>query len=229
MALLHGQNKIVVNGLVMFVDARNHRSYPGSGTTWTDLSGNGNNLTLTNSPTWYSSGYFSTGSTGYFTGAGTASIPTGNSNYTMMVWGRQNTSWGSAKGIISIGGYGTQHQSNALRTQTNTNVGNFHHYWWGNDLSANNNNGGLGVSTWFMVTAQFDGTNRRVWANTTNVASDTPSSHNVTSTTIQVGVTYIPSSEYFQGDIAMAMIYNRALTSTEILQNFNALRRRFSL
>jgi hypothetical protein len=229
MALSHGQNKIVLNGLVMLVDARNYKSYPGSGTTWTDLSRNGNNLTLTNSPTWHNSGYFSTGSTGYFTGAGTASIPTGNSNYTMIVWGRQNTSWGSGRGIISIGGYGTQHQSNALRTEYSTNVGNFFHYWWNNDLAGNNNNGGLAVSTWFMVTAQFDGTNRRIWANTTNVASDTPVNHNVTSTTIQVGVTHIPSSEYFQGDIAMAFIYNRALTSTEILQNFNALKRRFSL
>jgi hypothetical protein len=209
----------------MCLDAANIKSYPGTGNTWFDLTGNGNNLTAINSPTW-NSNYFSTGSTGYFSGAGTASIPIGNSQYTMMVWARQNSSWGSARGIISIGGYGTTNQSNALRTLSST-LGTFHHYWWANDLSANNNNAGLSVNNWFMVTAQFDGINRRIWANVTNVASDTPSNHNVTSTTIQVGMTVNP--EYFQGDIAVAYIYNRALTSSEIVKNFYALKTRFGL
>jgi len=213
-------------GLVLCLDAANIRSYPGTGTTWTDLSGNGNNLTLTNSPTWNNSGYFSTGSTGYFTGAGSASIPTGNSPYTMICWVRVTGSWTDGKGIISIGGYGTNNQSNALRTYTSS-LGNFAHYWWNNDLAITNNNAGLSVGTWFMVTAQFDGINRRVWANTTNVGSDTPTSHNVTSTTIQVAKTF--GTEYLQGDIATALIYNRGLSFTEIQTNFTALRSRYGI
>ena len=43
--------RIVSNGLVLCLDAANKRSYPGTGTTWTDLSGNSNNGTLTNGPT----------------------------------------------------------------------------------------------------------------------------------------------------------------------------------
>ena len=43
--------KIVTNGLVLYLDAANKKSYPGSGTTWTDLSGNNNTGTLTNGPT----------------------------------------------------------------------------------------------------------------------------------------------------------------------------------
>lgn len=76
---------------------------------------------------------------------------------------------------------------------------------------------------------QFDGTNRRIWANTTNVASDTPGAavHNVTSSAIQVAKTY--NTEYLQGDVAVAMIYNRALSSAEIQQNFNFYRSRFGL
>lgn len=50
MALNHSP-KIVTNGLVLYLDAANQKSYPGSGTTWTDLSGNGNTGTLTNGPT----------------------------------------------------------------------------------------------------------------------------------------------------------------------------------
>ena len=41
---------IVTDGLVLALDAANHKSYPGSGTTWYDLSGNGNNGTLNCGP-----------------------------------------------------------------------------------------------------------------------------------------------------------------------------------
>ena len=47
--------KIITNGLVLYLDAANRNSYPGSGTTCTDLSGNNNNFTLVNGPT-FSSG-----------------------------------------------------------------------------------------------------------------------------------------------------------------------------
>ena len=48
MSLNHGGKPIVTDGLVLCLDAANPKSYPGSGTTWTDLSGNGNNGTLVN-------------------------------------------------------------------------------------------------------------------------------------------------------------------------------------
>jgi hypothetical protein len=53
MALAHSPS-IVTSGLVLCLDAANPKSYPGSGTTWTDLSGNGNNGTLVNGPTYSS-------------------------------------------------------------------------------------------------------------------------------------------------------------------------------
>ena len=43
--------KIITNGLVLSLDAANNKSYPRSGTTWSDLSGNNNTGTLTNGPT----------------------------------------------------------------------------------------------------------------------------------------------------------------------------------
>ena len=50
-----GGPDIVENGLVLHLDAADSNSYPGSGTVWTDLSGNGYNGTLTNGPTFSSS------------------------------------------------------------------------------------------------------------------------------------------------------------------------------
>ena len=49
MGLAHSP-RIVTDGLVLCLDAASKRSYPGTGTTWTDLKG-GNNGTLTNGPT----------------------------------------------------------------------------------------------------------------------------------------------------------------------------------
>ena len=55
----HGGPNIVEDNLVFHVDAANTRSYPGSGTTWTDLSGNGNNATINGAT-------FNSGNGGYF-------------------------------------------------------------------------------------------------------------------------------------------------------------------
>ena len=50
--------KIVTDGLVVCLDAGDKNSYPGSGATWSDVSGNGNDFTLYNSPTHNSDGYY---------------------------------------------------------------------------------------------------------------------------------------------------------------------------
>lgn len=55
MAVTYGPSKILAQGLLVDLDAYTTTSYPGSGSTWYDLSGNGNNATLSNTPT-YSSG-----------------------------------------------------------------------------------------------------------------------------------------------------------------------------
>ena len=57
MAYYDGSPSVVRNGLVIYLDAANPKSYPGTGTTWFDLSGNGNNFTLGNLPT-FTKNYF---------------------------------------------------------------------------------------------------------------------------------------------------------------------------
>jgi hypothetical protein len=219
---------IVTNGLVMALDASNPGSYAGTGTTWKDLTGNGNNVSLVNGPTYMSSGFFRNDTDSYFSGSGTATIPVGNSPYTMIVWARQLSSvgWGFASGFISIGGFFITNGSNSLRTLNGT-LGHFHHYWWGNDLSLESNSAGIALDKWFMLSVTFDGTTRRIWVNGISRASDNPAGHNVTSTEIQISKTY--GTEYQQGDVAIAQIYNRALSANEMSQNFNAYKSRFDL
>ncbi len=211
-------------GLVMNLDAKNISSYPGYGNTWFDTTGNLNHVTLTNGPVWNSNGYFVNDADSYFTGAGTSSIPIANSSYSMFVYARMAT-WADQRGFISIGGFGTNNQSNALRTQGS--LGTLIHYWWWNDLSITNNNANIALNRWFYVGATFDGITRKVYVDGILVGSDTPSNHNVTSTAIQISRT--SSNEYQQGDIATAQIYNRALTIEEVNANLLYFRNRFGL
>jgi hypothetical protein len=223
---------IVTSGLVMYLDAANTSSYSGSGTNWLDLTGNANNVSMQNSSSisWNSSGFFSTGATGWFSGAGTATLPTGNSAYTLLAWVRVTGSW-NRKGIVSLGGYGVANASNVLRTGSGS-IGHLAHYWWASDLNANNNSASLATNKWFMVAATYNQTTRRIWANTTNVASDSQSSRNG-GQAIQIAKTYDGDAgnptEYLANDIALAMIYNRALSSTEIADNYNFFASRFGL
>jgi hypothetical protein len=54
MATQYAFGQIVTNGLVLSLDAADKNSYPGSGTVWSDLSGNNNNNTLVATPTFSS-------------------------------------------------------------------------------------------------------------------------------------------------------------------------------
>ena len=81
--------QIVTSGLVLLLDAGDQASYPGSGTTWTDLSGNGNNGTLTNGPTYSSANGGSLifdGSNDYVINSSTTNIPVGTSSRTIEFW-----------------------------------------------------------------------------------------------------------------------------------------------
>jgi hypothetical protein len=62
------KNKIITDGLVLYLDAANINSYPGNGSTWYDISGNGKNYTFGTGISWSSSGYFYNDGSGVFTG-----------------------------------------------------------------------------------------------------------------------------------------------------------------
>ena len=214
------QSQIVANGLVLHLDASNPSSYDGSGTQWDDISGNGNHVTMQNagSISYDSSNkFFNTGANGYFSRASGTNIPAGNSNYTMIVYVNQ-PQWQDGNGFISIGGFGSGNRSNALRIRSGG-LGNLVHYWWGNDMNVNSNQASL--NNWLYIVAKFDGTTRSVWVNGVLAGQDTPSGHNVNSSLIQISKTY--GSEYQRGKIKVAMIYNRALSSNELSQNYTAI------
>ena len=94
MAFANG-GRIVTDGLVLSLDAADQNSYPGSDTTWNDLSGNGNNGTLVNGPTFNSAngGSIVFDGTSQYIDCGSSSLLNfGTGNYTLGAWFKTNTS-----------------------------------------------------------------------------------------------------------------------------------------
>ena len=218
---------VVYNGLQLYLDANNTTSYPGTGTTWFDLSGQGNDVAMQNSGsisyTASGGGYFTLTSNGYFNRATTTGVPTGTSAYTFSVWIQKGASWGG-NGMIGVGSSTSTNQTNQFRT-TSTNA--YVNYWYGNDLAATSSLSP--ASQWFNAVAQWDGTTRKIWVNGTQLSSAGATGLNVTSSLLQIGATNIGGSEPLQGNIGQALIYNRALTSIEIQQNYTATRTRYGV
>jgi hypothetical protein len=212
---------IVTSGCVVNLDASLPASYPLVFSNWYDLSGNGNTGTLSGA-TYSSSSYgnlsFVSSNSNFVSFASTSNIPSGNNNYTISTW--FNPSSLGTKGLVGWGNYGTSNAVNSLRLSATGLVNS----WEGNDLSVTTS---LSTGTWYNAVATFNGTTRQIWVNSVSVGSDTPTSHNVTTTSnLTIGRTN--NTEYFDGSIGEVQIFNRALSPSEISQNYNALLPRYN-
>ena len=210
---------IVINGLVLALDAANPKSYTGSGTTWTDLIGRGNTGTLTNGPTYSST----SGGSIVFDGTndnvsiGTNGFSFGSSPGTLSAWAktRDRTSTGT---IVSYGNAAT----NGARF-LGIGQSNFYFSGYGSSIAAS----GLSYDTWFNLVGVYDGTNASMYVNGALVAGPTARSWNTTASNAGIGKN-VSNNEYWQGDVAQVQIYNRALSAAEIQQNYNAFKGRYA-
>jgi hypothetical protein len=106
MSTQYAFGRIVTSGLVLALDAADRNSYPGSGTTWTDVSGNGNNGTLTNGPTFSNNSIVFDGVDDYVVVGSFNQLPTGSSARTVNIWFNPNiTTWQG--NVNSLFFYGT--------------------------------------------------------------------------------------------------------------------------
>jgi hypothetical protein len=253
MALAHSPS-IVTSGLVLCLDAANTKSYPGTGETWTDLSGRGNNATRTNNGgyggqvTYNSSGYFdfSVNSPASTSGAGAGNgftmssmiIPSTGS-FTLSAFIRRNLSVKAAGDRETI--FSNTASADGWRFGVFDTGGIY--YLIGGAGGSGYQEGGLGGSTltngnWHMMTAVFDRAavlgSYTIYGYIDGVASGSATisagaGGNVAFSTQNPGVGYGGCCDVFAGQIATVSAYNRALTASEIRQNFNALRSRFSI
>jgi hypothetical protein len=230
MALSHSPS-IITQNLSLCLDAANPKSYPGSGTTWTDLSGQGNNGTLVNG-VGYNSGNLGSlvfdGVNDYVEIAHNASTMDFSLAQTICMWLLPTTGSESARRNPynqAYGGPGTlTHEPNrTINYYFGTNGGNSSPYV--------GRNSGFTVATnelAFISVTRDQATNVCNWYKngllvTTASAGGYVTTANGTSP-ILIGNGYVSS---FLGNIYYCKVYNRALTAEEISQNFNATKSRY--
>ena len=219
------------NGALLYLDAGNTNSYSGSGTTWTDLSGNTNNATLVNSPP-----FTNAGTASYFTFNGTGSqyASTVGSKYNQTYTGKtvffaaRITAGAFVAGTFR-GVFGTNSGTRNFNTylySPSTGVYQMHYSAGGgggfsNNLSLTTNQWFIGAvtqTTGGLVTYYFNGQ---------------PAGTNTGVTFIQYasnGGEFIALTDnYWYGDIGVTAVYKRALSADEITQNYNSLSSRYGL
>lgn len=227
---------IVRNGLVLYLDAANTKSYPGTGTTWNNLNGSGSNATLVNGV-----GYSTANNGGMvFDGTndrGTLTTPiTSNSQQTYEVWVKALPSNSATDdfGYILHNSIGTQLLSTYMAIGYAGTIGELPRneifavigtQWatMGTGVIADANTIRQIVLTWdgLTQTAYVDGIQKVSQPRTT-----VPSNFSTT-----MGIGDVRNSTYRQivGNIYGIKIYNRALSAAEIKQNFEALRGRYGI
>lgn len=212
--------------LVTNVDASVSSSYPGSGTTWTDLTGNGYNYTAVNSPTFNQTGitdgygsFALNGSNQYFS---SPSYPAGTfDSFTYEVWLK------AANGVVmnEVGQSGGWHVSIMEIVSGVMKVG----YYTGTFYSINLST--LTSGTWYCVAMTYSASSLIGYVN--GVQINTGSATKAWPGTVfnhNIGVSEssnFGSGAYFGGSIGRVGMYSRALSGSELLSNFNVTKSRF--
>jgi hypothetical protein len=214
---------IVTNGLVLNLDAAKTDSYPGTGTTWRDLSGFGNNGTLTNGPTFSGIGKQASivwdGTDDYVnTGKTATQLGFYDANYTMEAWVYPT----SITGDRTM--FGTDQQNLRQGLHLVFRNGNIHQGHYDYDFAA----GTVTVNNWYQIVYTFNASNGACQIFKNSVSQGTGTILSFIGTT-NVLIARWGGVRYFQGNGSIYRIYNRVLSSTEVTQNFNALRGRYGI
>jgi hypothetical protein len=237
MGIRRGPN-IVQSGLVLSLDAGNVRSYPGSGTAWKDVSGRNSNGTLTNG-TGYSTANKGTlvfdGTNDYVNVPDSPNLNLTNQG-TISVWINPATvTQDSYSGLASKSTGGSANQqsyqlswrqvSNAFFGSICNGSGTY------NDLFAPLP---TVANVWYNIVFTWNGSQLNIYNNGVVIGTTTQTINNqILATDLTIGGnTYKGAGggdDTFNGKIASVKLYNRGLTASEILQNFNMTKTRFGL
>jgi len=221
---------IVTDGLVFYVDAGNSKSYPGSGTTWSDLVGS-NDGTLANGPTYSSNngGSIVFDGTNDLVTTTLTSNTTFNSTFTISCWFNADTVSGFPR-PFSKSNNGSTTDVGGFSIFFNDSSGTYQIYCRINGNLINTSSATFSLGTWNNLTAVFKNGEVTVYLNQSSGVTGTNASallSGITTTDDFIIGNLHAADRPFDGNIATTMIYNRELSSTEITQNYNALKNRF--
>ena len=246
MSLGHGAS-IVRDGLVLHLDAANVKSYPGTGTTWTDLSGNGNDGTLTNGPTFDSANKGSI----VFDGVNdTCNINTsvgnfGTSDFTIGFWYNKSVVdsnkcfMAKSNGGNPITDYGWLFNNPSGTTEFGFACASVTGSWGIDGSYTIKTTGADLVGTgwgYIVVVADRSSTDVSFYKNAEELSTTSyvggNGKFNLVGTLSNNLTTKIGAESdnlYINTKMSMVQFYNRALTADEIKQNFEAFRGRYGI
>lgn len=212
--------QLITEGLTLRLDASKAESYGGSGTTWIDIAGTEQNITLIGSPT------FTSGLPSYFTfdgstqrGSGTGAVLSSTS-YTKSIWFYVNS-----------------YQDNNLISSADG--GHFMYMYSENKIYSGHSNwpsyiaypstGTISLNTWYNVTLTFNTTDGM----TLYINGDQDSTYTANKAAYSgdssVNIAAFGTGNFFNGRISKVYCYNRSLTPAEVLQNYNVDKSQFGL
>jgi len=226
---LHHSPRIVTDGLVLCLDAADKNSYPGSGNTWYDLSGQGNNGTLVNDPT------FITEKGGGFSFDGTNDVVESTnkpslqltSTFSICCYCKLNSTSNNGhvagKDDVSSGrsisfGYGGSGNFRLLVVKNSSTI------IYSNATNITDNNV-------YHIACTYDANGGVVLYKNSAIDYQNGTSSGEIDNVSTIWTFGATTNNIFEinGDIYSVQIYNRALTPQEIQQNYNATKTRFGL
>jgi hypothetical protein len=218
---------IVTDGLVLCLDAANVRSYPKSGTTWSDLAG-ANDGTLTNMDF---ANNFNTDNSGNFTFDGASDFIDLGANIvdpfpiTMCVWFRTTTTPSASNMIFAQANSTNANNYQIFQFYTDAKL-----YWQvrgGSSTTAQSiSSTTLNDGIWhYAVGVSASSSNHKLYIDGVLDGSSTTSVGTSSPDTLRIGCwkrNNGSESNFYNGDVGLAQMYNRALTGDEVRQNYEA-------
>lgn len=224
--------KIPTSGLVLALDASDRNSYSGTGNTWFDISGNGSSLSGYSADPVFSTvngvqcfDFVYGGTSRGFNGTLNGTMPTTNSTVDSWIYPNSSNLTGADRGcIVLLNGVSSMYQSFNLG---NDNLSN---YWYDHPPEGYHEAGvAITRTTWSNVVSVWDysANNLKQYLNGVLIGTFTTSGNSSSGTNLQIGLELCCGTRTFPGYISSVKIYNQALTSNQVLQNYNALKSRF--
>ena len=218
--------KITTNGLVLALDAGNRLSYVSGSTTWNDISNNANNGTLINGPT------FNTGFNGSL-------VFDGVDDYVDTTF-KASTSIGNGNPFTISAFFKTGNLAQQMLVACPDNPRFYievfnrsgvlvSHWGIGNNNNSSTSTAIINLNQIYNYVATYDGNIAKGYLNGVLTDTDTIGSQSYNTNFLQIGKYTSGLPLYLSGSIYTTQLYNRALSASEVLQNYNATKTRFGL
>ena len=225
---------IIHDKLVFCVDAENKKSYPGSGTTWKDIASNTDNVDF-QSTTLHSSGKYFTLSSGYIRWTDIGPKIAGQGDGTISMWWSNSTGAGNDS-IINTGDFSTNWNLQKMSIMWNHTTSKLSVYCYADSTTAviaGDFGNALSTNTLYNIVWSSTGhlyVNGSLHANLSNTWwFDNMTGHDY----FMFGGVALNNAVYgdqkASGKLYNITIHNKAFSASEVLQNFNAQRRRFGV